>query len=222
MAVSYRLLIAFSWPRLAVVIVPTIDRQMLLRFLAKRSGIELDWNEEMLKEALGRMPGRVSAYEAALESLLLEIRALDFSEMAPKQRAKQKRFGKFLKERVEVLSALTGCPVTWDVTEPLSDSESFDFGMATTFFLISLLICRTTALDRSATVGWEDDAVRVSFLFGGTSDDLLWGREALDWCAEERQMHFGFEYRDERIYLSIKPRRLEFSYLGIKAEDWLL
>ena len=153
--------------------------------------------------------------------MLFELQVLDFSSIAPRRRGERFSFGDFLKKRVELLSALSGCAVHWDTTEPMTDSESFDFGMATVFLLISLLICRTTAQDRAARVGWSNDTLRVGFLFGGPSDDLLWGRDALDFCAEERQMPFSMEHREEYLYLTMKPRRLEFSYLGIKAEDWM-
>ena len=206
---------------MALVLVPSLERKMLLRFLLKRSGMDLDWNDTLFEEASGRLPGKASSYKDDLELLLLELKTLASFSLTPDLRSKSRRFGSFLKKRVEAISALTGCEVSWDETEPMVDSESFDFGMATAFLLISLLICRTTAQDRAARVGWSDDTLRVGFLFEETSNDLLWGRDALDACAEERQMPFATTHREGYLYLSMKPRRLEFSYLGIKAEDWM-
>lgn len=206
----------------ATVIVPRLERQMLLRFLAKRSGIVFDWNDALFAEASGRLPGKVGKYEKELNSLLFEIQCLDFWALSPSRRSERQRLDGFLKKRVKALSTLTGCTVRWETTEQITDSESFDFGAVTNFLLVALLICRRTALDRCAEIGWDGERVYVSFLCEGISDDFIWGSESLDAHAEERRMHFGKEARGRRICLSLVPRVLEVSYLGLKAEQRFL
>jgi len=150
----------------AVVLVPQLDRQMTLRFLAKRSGLSLDLDEALAKEASGRMPGKVAKYEEELASLLREIQALSFSSLSPKIRGKEKRIDGFLWRRIEAASALSGCSVAVAPRCEVRNSETLDFGLFTHFLLVSLLLCRTAALDRSAVVGWEKDSVTVDFLCG--------------------------------------------------------
>ncbi len=207
----------------AVVLVPQLDRQMTLRFLAKRSGLSLDLNERLAEEAAGRMPGKVAKHEEELASLLWEIHALAFASLTPKIRGKEKRIDGFLWRRIETVSALAGCSVEVAPRCEVRNSETLDFGLFTHFLLVSLLLCRTAALDRSAIVGWEKDSVTVDFLCEKeTADGFSWELDVLESLAEERLVHFGRKYLDGRMHLSLTPRRIDVSYLGLKAENSLL
>ena len=207
----------------AVVLVPQLDRQMTLRYLLKRSGMSFDLNERLAEEASGRMPGKVAKYDAELAALLREIRTLDFSELAPRILGKERRIDGFLWKKFEAISVLAGCSVEVAPRCEVRDSESFDFGMFTHFLLVTFLLCRTVALDRCAAVGWEKDAVTVDFLCEKEmADGFSWELQTLESLAEERLAHFFGEYRDGRMYLSLTPRRIDVSYLGLKAENPLL
>lgn len=209
---------------LAVVLVPQIDRKILLRFLAKRSGIDFVWNEALAVEASGRLPGNVVKYEEDLGRLLWEIEALSFDSLAPSRKGKEDRIDGFLKKRVGVLSELAGCEVALGEWKTVRDSESFDFGIFTAFLLLSLLLFRTSAYDRSAVVGiaegvGEDDRfLTVSAECEECQDALSWEIETLETLTEERLMLFGTNYGAGQLCLRIIPRRIDVSYLGLKAE----
>ena len=207
----------------AVVLVPQLDRQMTLRFLVKRSGRSFELNEKLAEEAAGRMPGKVAKYEAELAALLWEMDAMSFSSLAPKIRAKEKRVDGFLWKKIEAISALAGCSVDVAPRCEVRDSETLDFGAFTHFLLVTFLLCRTVAIDRCAVVGWEKDAVTVDFLCEKERlDGFSWELETLESLAEEHLAHFGREFQDGRMHLSLTPRRIDVSYLGLKAENPLL
>lgn len=210
---------------LAVVLVPQIERKILLRFLAKRSGIALCWNERLAEEASGRMPGGVAKEEEALGRLVWEIEALSFSALAPSRRAKNARIDEFLKRRVGVLSELAGCEVTIGEWKELRNSESFDFGMFTSYLLLSLLMFRTAAHRRCAVVGMEEGVgeneryLTVCADCEELGDGLSWEIGTLETLTEDRLMLFGTRYRDGTLLLRMIPRRIDVSYLGLKASQ---
>ena len=207
----------------AVVLVPQLDRQMILRFLVKRSGRSFDLNETLAEEASGRMPGKVAKYEEELAALLQEIDALSFSSLAPKIRAKEKRVDGLLWKKIEAISALVGCSVDVAPRCEVRDSETLDFGAFAHFLLVTFLLCRTVAIDRCAVVGWEKDAVTVDFLCEKeVAEGFSWELETLESLAEEHLAHFGREYLDGRMHLSLTPRRIDVSYLGLKAKNPLV
>ncbi|MBQ2999336.1 MAG: hypothetical protein IJD64_02630 [Clostridia bacterium] len=207
----------------AVVLVPQLDRQMTLRFLVKRSGMTFLLNEKLAEEAAGRMPGKIARYEKELASLLWEINTLSFSSLAPKIRGKEKRIDGFLWKKIEAISALTGCSVDMAPRCEVRDSETLDFGAFAHFLLVTFLLCRTVAIDRSAVVGWEKESVTVDFLCEKErAEGFLWELDVLESLAEEHIEHFGREYLEGRMHLSLNPRRIDVSYLGLKAENPLL
>lgn len=207
----------------AVVLVPQLDRQMTLRFLVKRSGMTFLLNEKLAEEASGRMPGKVARYEAELASLLWEINTLAASSLAPKIRGKEKRVDGFLWKKIEAVSVLTGCSVEVAPRCVVKDPEILDFGAFTHFLLVTFLLCRTVAIDRSAVVGWEKESVTVDFLCEKeTAEEFSWELDVLESLAEEHLAHFGREYLDGRMHLSLTPRRIDVSYLGLKAENPLM
>jgi len=207
----------------AVVLVPQLDRQMTVRFLTKRSGISFDANEKISEEATGRMPGKVTKYEEELALLTDEIRAMEFSSLAPSVRDTERRIDGFLWKRIEKIAMLAGCSVDVAPRCEIKNSETFDFGAFTNFLLVTLLLCRTVALDRCASVGWVNDSVVVRFLCEKESfERFSWELETLESLAEERLEHFGKWYRDGAMYLSLTPRHIDVSYLGLKAYNPLL
>ena len=207
-----------------VVLVPRLDRQMTLRFLVKRSGIGFAYGEKIAAEASGRMPGKVARYEKELALLTEEIRALDASGIAPRVLARSRRIDAFLRKRVATISKMTGCSAELGARCEIKDSECFDFGMFTHFLTVSFLLCRTAALDRCASVDLADDGnVTVRFLCDKeVLDAASWELQTIEGLAEERLMHFGLELCDGTLCLSLKPRRVDVSYLGLKAKDLLL
>ena len=85
------------------------------------------------------------------------------------------------------------------------------------------MLCRTVAIDRCAVVGWEKDAVTVDFLCEKeVAEGFSWELETLESLAEEHLAHFGREYLDGRMHLSLTPRRIDVSYLGLKAKNPLV
>ena len=169
------------------------------------------------------MPGKVAKHEEELAALLWEMDAISFSSLAPKIRTKEKRVDGFLWKKIETISALAGCSVDVAPRCEVRDSETLDFGAFTHFLLVTFLLCRTVAIDRCAVVGWERESVTVDFLCEKERlDGFSWELETLESLAEEHLAHFGRELQDGRMHLSLTPRRIDVSYLGLKAENPLL
>lgn len=207
----------------AIVLIPMLDRKMTLRFLTKRSGISFACSESLAAEAAGRMPGKVTKHEAELALLLKEIRAFDFHGLAPSVLDKERRIDGFLRRRIEAISRWTGCSAEVEPLGEIKNSECFDFGMFTHFLMTSFLLCRVAALDRCATVGWKKDAVTVRFLCEKEVFDGFWLElETPKSLAEERLMRLGCEWCDGWGVISLCPRRVDVSYLGLKAKNPLV
>ncbi len=208
---------------LAVVLLPQIDRKILLRFLAKRSGIDFAWDDSLTSEAEGRMPGNVVNYEEELRRLLWEIEMLSFSALSPLRRGESCRIDGFLKKRIQGISELAGCEVTLGEWRKICNSESFDFGVFTAFLLLSLLFCRTVAHSRCAEIGIadgtdeEDAFLTVRAQCEEISEALSWELGTLESMTEERLMLFETNYSEGQFRLKIIPRRIDVSYLGLKA-----
>lgn len=166
------------------------------------------------------MPGKVAKYEEELACLVAEIRAMAFSSLAPSVLGKERRIDGFLRKRMDVIATLAGCSTDVAPRTEIKNSETFDFGGFTNFLLISLLLCRTASLDRLAKVGWENDAVTVRFLCEKEIlEQFSWELNTLESLAEERLAHFGKSYREGELCLSLTPRRIDVSYLGLKANN---
>ena len=205
-----------------VVLLPQIERKTLLRYLAKQSGIVFEWSESLAEEASGRLTGGVKTQKEALESIVEEIRILDVATLAPARQRKEGRIDGFLKTRAEKLAILAGCSLKIGEWKTVIDKENFDFGLFAHFLLVSFLFCRTNAYDRTAELSVEEggslgEKITVSFACDEIPAGTTWEIGVLEGLAEERQTYFGTEYRDGRLKIGLVPRRIDFSYLGLKA-----
>jgi len=205
---------------LALLLFPHMEEARFLR-LAKRDESLFCFSPDCEPPVGCRVSARTRESLAEYEAFLREIKAcfcgLEFDGVYGVERD----ISEWLRERVRALSHFCGCPVELTMIGNPMDGGDLDRSLLVSFLLMCLMLARNKSFKREATVILEacEDGCLMEIRFELNDEDkLMIPRLILMQIAAQKNIFFEESYRNSVYVLRLIPRRIDWSYLGLKQE----